>query len=239
MEKLLKRLLDNGYDAEITTVNKVNVGEVKALVIRKGNIGKCYYDVTEDSYDEVVKSFKDACDDENDIINKIKNKENLRICIRKPADDDIISRKFMDLELYVRVYIESGSVSITNKNINILEVSEDELFCIAMENSRKLCSNVSMMEEIGMPECKDSTDMRVLKTNGGFLGASVMCFVSEMIDYDAFIIPSSVHEVLCIPYNSELSIEELNNTVMSVNGVIDKSDILSDHVYLYKDGKLM
>ena len=49
-----------------------------------------------------------------------------------------------------------------------------------------------------------------------------------------FILPSSVHEVLVMPDNGEMSAEELKDMVTSINGdVVEPVDVLTEQVYHY------
>ena len=58
--------------------------------------------------------------------------------------------------------------------------------------------------------------------------------LSEELEDDLYIIPSSIHEVLLVPVHSRLSREEADAMVQDVNrNVLGTEDILSDHVYLY------
>lgn len=55
---------------------------------------------------------------------------------------------------------------------------------------------------------------------------------------DLVILPSSIHEVLIIPYQNDLSIQELSKTVFSVNQEeVPESDRLSNHIYFYSRSK--
>ncbi|MBQ6368879.1 MAG: hypothetical protein IJJ17_02260 [Parasporobacterium sp.] len=58
--------------------------------------------------------------------------------------------------------------------------------------------------------------------------------LSEELEDDLYIIPSSIHEVLLVPVHSRLSREEADAMVRDVNrNILGTEDILSDHVYLY------
>ena len=66
------------------------------------------------------------------------------------------------------------------------------------------------------------------------LDYEVLKELSEKLQDDLYIIPSSVHEVLLVPVHASLSREDADEMVRDVNrNVLDPSDILSDHIYLY------
>ena len=55
-----------------------------------------------------------------------------------------------------------------------------------------------------------------------------------MMGKDLVILPSSIHEVLLIPYEEALSFEELSSMVSHINrSEVPVEDRLSDQVYLY------
>lgn len=54
-----------------------------------------------------------------------------------------------------------------------------------------------------------------------------------------YVIPSSTHEVIIVPNSTD--IEGLSEAVREINGnreVMDEKDVLSNHVYTVKDGRL-
>ena len=58
-------------------------------------------------------------------------------------------------------------------------------------------------------------------------------FATEL-DHDLIILPSSIHEVLLVPYEEELCMEELKEMVRHVNRTeVAKEEVLSDNVYIY------
>ena len=58
--------------------------------------------------------------------------------------------------------------------------------------------------------------------------------LSEQLEDDLYIIPSSVHEVILTPVRGGFSREAADEMVREVNrNVLDIADILADHIYLY------
>ena len=55
---------------------------------------------------------------------------------------------------------------------------------------------------------------------------------------DLVILPSSIHEVLLVPYKERLDFEYLRQMVRNINGLeVPPEDQLSDEVYLYERGR--
>ena len=80
----------------------------------------------------------------------------------------------------------------------------------------------------------------VLSNRDGMKGAAVILYegvlkmFAEKIGHDLFILPSSVHEVLLVPYEESTHAEELEELVKMINlAEVPEEDVLSDHVYLY------
>ena len=81
----------------------------------------------------------------------------------------------------------------------------------------------------------------VLSNTKGFHGAAVMLYdgvlraASDRLGGDLIILPSSVHEVLVIPYKDGVDMEQLAETVRMINRTeVPEEEVLSDKVYVYR-----
>jgi len=80
-----------------------------------------------------------------------------------------------------------------------------------------------------------------VQTNSmGICGACTILYPNQLknfadtVNADLVILPSSIHEVLLIPYEAKLSFPELTNMVTHINRAeVSVEDRLSDQVYLY------
>ena len=62
----------------------------------------------------------------------------------------------------------------------------------------------------------------------------LLVLISQKINNDFYIIPSSIHEVLLIPAENATSYDELSSMVREINSTqVSREEILSDHVYFY------
>ena len=82
--------------------------------------------------------------------------------------------------------------------------------------------------------------MYVMSNSVGIYGAAVVLYDGELrrlasaLGRDLIILPSSVHEVLVIPYNEELVMGDLREMVRHVNeSEVPEEEVLSDNVYWY------
>lgn len=75
-----------------------------------------------------------------------------------------------------------------------------------------------------------------INTNGAIamMYEGILKDFATVLDHDLIILPSSIHEVLVVPYEEELCIEELKEMVRHINQTeVTKEEVLSDNVYLY------
>lgn len=106
--------------------------------------------------------------------------------------------------------------------------------------------------DIIFPKTKDedSTDskkMYILTNQKGINGATCMLYkgviktFANQLNSDLYILPSSIHEIILLPYDSSLSKASLDRMVKEINGSqVPSDEVLSDHVYRYslKDNKI-
>lgn len=90
-------------------------------------------------------------------------------------------------------------------------------------------------------EREPRTAIYVLTNNIGVNGATTLLYENVMdqfaneIQSDFYILPSSIHELILVPFQSEMGKESLENIVSEVNQTqVAYNEILSDRVYLYQ-----
>ena len=86
----------------------------------------------------------------------------------------------------------------------------------------------------------DDLPLYVLSNTSGLHGACVMLYpnvlkkLADRLDRDLVILPSSIHEVLLLPYDENVVFDELADMVAAINhSDVPVEDRLSDHVYFY------
>ena len=58
--------------------------------------------------------------------------------------------------------------------------------------------------------------------------------ISEEFGSNLIILPSSIHEVIIIPYKDDISLQFCKEMVTEINNTeVDREDILSNSVYIY------
>ncbi len=153
------------------------------------------------------------------------------------------------------------SMLIHNNDMNMWETDKDTLYRLAKENTPHLLPVLfNTMPEMIMrtfahseehdlgDQLRDSlldaqthSPLYVLTNAEGIHGAAVILYdgvlreISETIGRDLIILPSSIHEVLLIPYKDTVNYTELSEIVKSINATeVSVEEVLSDNIYSYK-----
>lgn len=188
----------------------------------------------------------DICDLMDNVIIKLvnyeRNKEILKGCPYITFLDLAITFRFM-----VRMD-EDGMASslISNKDLERWDITKEELYDIALENTRKIFpARIRGMDELipNMDElCANDEDrkiLHILTNNEGINGATCLVYDEPIRDFareiekSIFIIPSSIHEVVLVSCDNAEK-EGLMKLVKEVNKfIVSELDYLSDNVYFY------
>ena len=139
---------------------------------------------------------------------------------------------------------EGLSTFVTNKMLAKWNVSKRQFLEDAFANAPNIMKpEIKKLDSalIGITPRKNfDSGMLVVTNTNSFKGASalfyegVMMEISEKLGGDYYVMPSSVHEMICLSANSDSSVSELEKLVKSVNdSIVSEEDRLSDHVYRY------
>lgn len=169
---------------------------------------------------------------------------------------DIPHYRFLDLVIIFKVYIDSfvdgiATILIRNKHLDIWNVSKETLKNLAIPNTPRILpyelSNMgTILNELLESEGEDFNElnleipMYVLSNKVHMYGAVSLLYedilkeLSNKLNSDLYILPSSIHELILIPVSSRMDEEEFSQMVKEVNATqLSKDEILSDHVYYY------
>ncbi len=156
---------------------------------------------------------------------------------------------------------EIGTIRVTNLMIEDWEITVQELWYLAKKNTPNLFpvqirAMADVIREIIKKELSREmqeaakeyfdgdflhTEMYILTNRSGINGAAAILYedaiqqIAEIYQSDFYVLPSSIHEVILIPYQENYMREELCAMVYDINRTqVPDEDILSDKVYLYK-----
>lgn len=153
-------------------------------------------------------------------------------------------------------YINLGSDScgsmttvINDALLSQYGISVSELHEIAVQNMEpkaRFCSMFEVLSELmsgSFPPdelCQADNMMYVLTNESKLNGAAVLLCpdtmdrVAEQVGSSFYILPSSISEILVVPFNDGLEVDQLKNMVHEVNSTqVAPDEILSDSVYIY------
>lgn len=155
---------------------------------------------------------------------------------------------------------ERAVVTIYDNHLKLWDVTEKILYELAMKNTPRLYkavlrpmnqvvsemilkeSNEDSIEELleHVNKMNEEFPMYVLSNEMKTQGAACMLYdgllakFTNHIEADVYIIPSSIHEVILIPIDGEVTREGLADMVRSVNQTeLSVEEILSDEVYVF------
>lgn len=179
-------------------------------------------------------------------VNYEQNKERLANCVYE---------KYNDLALEVRYLINANadnmaSAMIDYKNLAAWETGYKSIIEQAKANTPELFpvkygSMFSIIEEmtgVKIPDAEAEPPMVVITNTRGVNGAAMIAYpeiigdiLSEYGIGDAYILPSSIHELIAVPKElGDNSLFQLTDMVHDINRTtVSRDDFLSDNVYKY------
>lgn len=190
------------------------------------------------------------------LVNYEKNKEMLKVCPYRRYLDLAITFRYMVSKDSMGI----ASSIVSREEFDLWQVDFEELYHLALFNTmrefpwrmdslvkvvtesiRGQANDVlpeSMIEELERME--NGVNMYVLTNDHGINGATCILYdnvirnFAKVQDCNVFILPSSVHEVMLVPENTETEPEFLEELVMEANkSAVGLIDLLSDHIYYY------
>ncbi len=191
-----------------------------------------------------------------ELVNTESNQEILQERPHREIGDLSVIYKFLVSET------EDGRMTlpITNDIAKDMNTSEQELFEVAYKNTdERLSFSIKSMREmlIGtmfpfgeMPENdpmvemmlppEDDPPMYVMTSSDGIKGACCILYSDKLgefadkVDSDLVILPSSIHEVIILPKDESMEMDNLKNMVNEINmGVVSEEDRLSNNIFVF------
>lgn len=176
--------------------------------------------------------------------------DHLYIGLQKVSKDSIVKRptQFCGIESYLYVYVSDNgechkTARIGKRVLDEMSINLDEAWNRAEQNTFSEIKIGSIFNMIGMDEF-DSEElyvpMLVVTNTRGFRGASSVLDVNTIRTVanrfgsrKLVMLPSSIHECILIPYEENMTLDELNFMVRSVNeSEVESEDVLSDRAYI-------
>lgn len=197
--------------------------------------------------DEILKvlqsGLENACELKGKVERLFKDKEELlKRVVRTvaPLERNDFGRQFLDLRVVYRIALDDeNSVVITKALADHYEFAEDELWEASAE---KCVYDTQSMQSIldGLVDLQDSFPMLVISNQKRMWGAAsmlddeVLSAAADKLQSDLIILPSSIHEIIVIPFSGD-DVSEFNAMIREVNETqLQEREVLSDHYYFYR-----
>lgn len=193
-------------------------------------------------------------------LEKWKDKVVFRLVNRKANEQRLKNLPYMafvDLAITFHCLVSTegssiGSFAVTKELMKRWNVNLNVLYQYASKNTPKIFPvTIRSMEEIledmvptlNQDECEVDANapcIYILSNQSGVNGASALLYpeVLEKFSYsicsNLYILPSSIHEVILVPYHKDIKKSQLMKMVSEVNETeVAKEEVLSSQVYYY------
>lgn len=204
-----------------------------------------FYKNNNETFD--VSSFTNFENVKNNICYKLVNtKKNLKLL------NDVPHRKIQDLSILYYVNIGKiangvGSILIHNVHLDFWNISEEDLYNLASNNTKRLLpvrimSMVDTLKNVTPPDILDTLDnfMYIMTNSQNLYGATSILYndvldnFANSVNSNCWLLPSSIHEWIIIPDNGEISKTMLTGMITEVNATeVANEEILGTHPYYY------
>ena len=138
-----------------------------------------------------------------------------------------------------------ATITVTHEMVDLLGNDEDQIIDDAISNSpvlvpAKAYTLPDMMWELAGEEIGDGIPMIILTNRDKRYGAGVVFYpgllakISDETGVNLLLIPSSVHEFICIPECEGMDYDDINLLITETNqGIVAENEILSDRLFRY------
>ena len=140
-----------------------------------------------------------------------------------------------------------ATVTVTHEMLDILGIDEEQIIDDALTNAPalrpvKAYAMPDLMRELVGKEIGDETGipMIILTNEDKRYGAGVVFYpgllakISDETGVNLLLIPSSVHEIICIPECEDMDYDDINLLITETNhGFVAENEVLSDRLFRY------
>lgn len=166
--------------------------------------------------------------------------------------------KYLDFAIIFEVYVEAqlpefGTITVTDALLSRWGIDTETLIRASMQNTPKIlpCSIINMAEFLAK-KCPgyanqmravcdfDSLPMYILtnsrQTNGAsaILYLGVLSSLAKKLGGNMLLIPSSIHEFLVMPLDSDIDVCNLSEFICEVNSTeVRDEEVLGERYYIY------
>ena len=178
--------------------------------------------------------------------------EYVKDLVKLPVVADIVETFYIDVHDFADCPdVETHAhIAVTYDLLRHLDKSIDDLVAAVAENTRDTYTvkplGQLMSEMFGAPAPEAESPLVVVTNtanwcaSAGILNPTIQQDLTCMLGEDFYVLPSSVHEVLCVSSDTVSSVDDLVRMVRTINReVVEADDCLSDHVFQIQAGRLV
>ena len=247
--EIITELTNRGYKVEVHNVikNGVEMEGVRFIEERKNISPVIYveqYRYSANPIDEIIATYENSKGVEFDtdiLMDRDYVLSHLYIGLQREGYEDIVKKLVRELKgiekyLYVRLNDEM-TTKVTPRFLESANVSKTEAWKIAEKNTFEEAEIKTMGEMLGNPNM--NSPFFVMTNKGKTRGASAVLNKKLLKEFcisqdvnAVFVVPSSIHEVLIIPYSSLFDLDALTEMVKEVNATqVEAYEQLTDRAY--------
>lgn len=243
-----------GFDTVITTVEKNHTTKVALQVCRE--IAPILYiedmykenysipkvlDIIENNVETTPLFDQNSLSKENVFVHLVSRKNN------KEFLKEVVHVPFLDMEIVMSVLIQKDEAGIQKTKLTkdlamqLFGTTEgEEILEVAKKNTVRLFPpTINRIGNFIPLPMEDNTGMTVVSNESCINGATAILYngvlkeISDTYGKDIAVLPSSIHEVICLPYDIK-SIKFLKEMVADINAtVVSIEEVLTNNVYIY------
>ena len=253
--EIIAMINEMGYEVEERAIYKREYdGEIESLTIKIGQVSPTIYPCTlEDADEDEVRALIERAtsnvpnvDPETLLDGAL---DRVRIGVLPSGDYPFIHEpttyEGIDEFYYIPVDEIGGNIKVTEDILDRLNVDKNTLAEVATKNTYEVATIqgigdvlASMMGD-DAPDMCDKPTMLVCSVDNKTLGAGViMCSMLDALDKlgvdEMVMLPSSIHEVICVPYiPMETEMEYMSQMVREVNATqLAPNEVLANTAYI-------
>lgn len=161
-------------------------------------------------------------------------------------NENLLADSFLDLLKIVKIRVPGenpgGIITVTKDMPEMWGVTATQVFIDAISAKNPYTELTHSPVSIYLMGEDDNIPMEFVTNEMKSFGSGAILYDDKAVlkelagkyDTDLIILPSSVHEVLTIPYAEDVDADYLKNTIKNINdSIVNKKDILSYSAYKY------
>lgn len=240
MKGLIERLAQEGIKAKLEKTDKGNGVIFNGVrILTDDKVSPYIYYRDGEDIDAIVERAKRVMEQEMPEIDVSfmedydKVKERLALMLLEIVPDGIVGVPVLGGHLMavpIIIVTEEGTCKVTKAMIEHWNVTEEQIYEDALVSAKK--NRPAEFSPLGA-----IFGLNALSNREGVNGASAILYAEDLPYEDFFMIPSSRHEVILMPYTEERDAGELSQMVKDVNKTLAPEDVLSDNLFIYHNGE--